>query len=364
MNDIKKLELHDFHDSKSAKFTEFAGWNMPVSYGSSINEHIHTRSYCSLFDVSHMGEIRVTGRDSTDFLDFVLTNSVSNVKNGKAVYSPICNKDGGTVDDLIAYKISELDYLLCVNASNVAKDYKHLLNYTNSFNCSVENVSDAYGQLAVQGPLSEVILSKIINKDLSNLAKMTFCDVEAPYGKALIARTGYTGEDGFEIYFPVQNSLEWASSFDKLEESERVQWAGLAARDSLRLESRFPLYGHEISESISPLSANLNWCIKWNKKDFLGKSALLNEKQFGSMFNVLYYEVGDRRIPRDGAKIFFDGTKVGEVLSGGFSPTFEKPIGSMRIEREVLDKRDCDGWSVEVRKSKIPIKISTKFKRS
>ena len=355
MTELKRLDLHEFHKSKSAKFTGFAGWEMPVSYGSSLNEHIHTRTHCSLFDVSHMGEIRVTGKDASSYLDFILVNIVSTAEPGSAIYSPFCYENGGTIDDLIAYKKSDNDYLLCVNASNIAKDYDHFLEHLGSFDCKIENASDGYGQIAIQGPFSEMILSKIIDNDLSDLPKMSFREVESVYGEILVSRTGYTGEDGFEIYFHSSKAEKLANSFDQLKTNIDVKWAGLAARDTLRLEAGYPLYGNEISESISPLAAKLSWSVKWTKENFIGKNALIKEKNTGSRNVVLYYEVNDRRIPRGGAEVFFEDDKVGRVLSGGFSPTIKKPFGTFLVDASVADQKHKGGWEIDVRKSRIPV---------
>ena len=229
MTKSQKLNLHDFHKDKSAKFTEFAGWQMPVSYGSSVDEHLHTRSHCSLFDVSHMGEIIVQGADAGKFLDFILTNTISNIQSGQAIYSPFCDENGGTMDDIIAYKKSEEEYFLCVNASNTIKDFKHFSNYVKKFDCTVENVSTSFGQIALQGPLSEKVLSDIVKQDLSKMPKMSFLNNTFFPGNALIARTGYTGEDGFEIYCNVNDSILWANSFSEYEKKKNCK-VGRACR--------------------------------------------------------------------------------------------------------------------------------------
>lgn len=357
MTKSQKLNLHDFHKGKSAKFTEFAGWQMPVSYGSSVDEHLHTRSHCSLFDVSHMGEITVQGSDAGKFLDFVLTNTISNIEPGKAIYSPFCGEDGGTMDDVIAYKQSDEEYLLCVNASNITKDFNHFSTFVKNFDCTIENVSTSFCQIALQGPLSEKILSEIVKQDLSKMPKMSFFNNTSFPGHALIARSGYTGEDGFEIYCNANDSILWANSFNEYENKNVVRWAGLAARDSLRLEAGYPLYGHEISDSISPLQAGLSWAVKW-KKEFVGKSSLLAEKEKGLSGKVCYYEVEDRRIPRDGATIYFDGSVAGRVLSGGYSPVLKKPIGSAWVATEFLGDQESSSWESEARERRVSISLS------
>ena len=206
---------------------------------------------------------------------------------------------------------------MCVNASNIAKDYDHFLEHLGSFDCKIENASDGYGQIAIQGPFSEMILSKIIDNDLSDLPKMSFREVESVYGEILVSRTGYTGEDGFEIYFHSSKAEKLANSFDQLKTNIDVKWAGLAARDTLRLEAGYPLYGNEISELISPLAAKLSWSVKWTKENFIGKNELIKEKiQEVEMY--LYYEVNDRRIPRGGAEVFLRMIRLVEFCQGGF----------------------------------------------
>ena len=355
MTKINNLYLHEFHLENSARLTEFAGWEMPVSYGSAVEEHLHARHYATLFDVSHMGEIKVYGNGATDFLDYVLTNSVSDVVVGKAIYSPFCYADGGTVDDLIVYKKSNTDYLLCVNASNIKKDYDHFDIYADRFGCKLENVSSLYGQLAIQGPSSQKILSNVIQQDLSNLKKMSFIEGDFEFGTALISRTGYTGEDGFEIYCAHENLDLWAHAFNEFEPGSEIRWGGLAARDSLRLEAGFPLYGHELSESISPVQAGLSWAIKWNKGDFIGRDSLALEKESGDPGRVFFYDAADRRIPREGAKIFLEESIFGKVLSGGFSPLLKKPIGSAWISSEKVKNITDSSWTAEVRSSRVPI---------
>ena len=355
MTKINNLYLHEFHLKNSARLTEFAGWNMPVSYGSSVEEHLHTRHKATLFDVSHMGEIRVFGNGATDFLDYILTNSVGNVDEGKAIYSPFCYADGGTVDDLIVYKKSNTDYLLCVNASNIKQDFDHFSMFIDRFGCKLENLSSFYGQIAIQGPLSQKILSNVIQQDLSNLKKMAFVEGDFEFGSALISRTGYTGEDGFEIYCAQENLVLWAHAFMEFEHDQDIRWGGLAARDTLRLEAGFPLYGHEISKSISPVQAGLSWAIKWNKGDFIGRDCLVIEKESGEPGRVLFYGVLDRRIPREGARIFYEGNVCGKVLSGGYSPLSKKPIGSAWISAEKAKNTNDLHWTAEVRLSRIPI---------
>ena len=239
MPEDKNLTLHNHHLAKGAKFTSFAGWNMPVSYGSALNEHMAVRESVGLFDVSHMGEIEVNGPDSEAFLNYALTNDLRKCKVGQSQYSILCNEDGGTLDDLIIYRREEERFFLCVNASNVESDYKVLVDRSSPYDCNVTDLSPQYGQLALQGPSSASIFSKLIGEDMSQLKKMHFLEGNWMGSASIIARTGYTGEDGFEIYCLVDELEKWVVAFDQIQ----VPWIGLAARDSLRLEAGFPSTG-------------------------------------------------------------------------------------------------------------------------
>ncbi len=354
---MKTLPLNDFHESKSAKFVPFAGWNMPISYGSSLDEHNATRNGASLFDVSHMGEIEVSGKNALDFLSFVLTADLSKLNHGTAVYSPICNESGGTVDDLIVYRKTDEHFILCVNAVNIEKDFDHLLYYSKNFDCEINNSSDKYGQLAIQGPKSEPIMEKIFGSEVSKLNKMECLELPFESDYLLVARTGYTGEDGFEIYCKTSALKELAEIFEEFWSNELLVWAGLAARDSLRLEAGFPLYGYELSEIYSPVQAGLSWSVGWNKENFLGKNALIEERKGGFPGRIMYYEVQNRRIPRSGSPIISDGEKVGKVLSGGFSPSGGVPIGSAWIKKTAWEKRKEKEFMAEVRGQSIPIEF-------
>ena len=239
---MKTLKLNSFHRSRGAKFAPFAGWSMPVSYGSAIEEHLATRKSVMLFDVSHMGEIEVVGRGAASFLSFVLSNNVY-CPTGKAFYSLICDSNGGTVDDVIVYRRSDENFLLCVNASNVMRDFEHLVWYSNSYDCKVVDRSSEFGQLAVQGPGSPELLYSLFGKGISEIRRMSFAVLVYEGHEILVARTGYTGEDGFELYCSQAFLPSLAFSLERLFPENSHAWAGLAARDSLRLEAGFPLYG-------------------------------------------------------------------------------------------------------------------------
>ena len=362
MNKIKRLPLHEFHLENSAKMTSFAGWEMPVSYGSSVKEHLNVREEIGFFDVSHMGEIVVTGPQSLEFLNFVTTNDLVKVSDGQAIYSLMCNERGGVIDDLIIYRVSSTEFFICVNASNTLIDLSHLNELCGSFDCSVYDVSSGYGLIAVQGPNSEKFLEASFNEDFANIKRMHFSKMNFWEKECIAARTGYTGEDGFEIFLPV----EIMEKFVRLLSSsiyENNCWVGLAARDSLRLEAGFPLHGHEISQDISPLQARLNWAVSMDKGDFVGKQFLEKQKVSNDYSKVFHYEVKDRRIPRQGDSVVCGNKHAGIVLSGGYSPLIEAPIGTALVEKGFLENLFKEKWYAEVRGNFLPVKFSKPVKK-
>lgn len=354
----KQLILHDFHKARSAKFTNFAGWEMPVSYGSSVAEHMSVREQVGIFDVSHMGEFLVCGPEALAFLEYVLTNDISKIVNGQAVYSLMCNLGGGVLDDLIVYRISHDKFFLCVNASNIDRDYSHLIKHAKSFNCSVEDKSSNYGLLAIQGPESKNLLKDILGDEYPKLEKMHFQEFSFAKKQAICARTGYTGEDGFEIFLPIEVLHDFANEVSSNLNPYKASWIGLAARDSLRLEAGFSLHGHEITENISPLEAGLMWAVSKEQKDFIGRDALIALKSKNLYGRVFNYIVKDRRIPRDNSKIYLEDSEAGVVLSGGYSPLISAPIGTAYINNGFVDKKERLEWFADVRGKAVPIKFS------
>lgn len=352
MPNLKRTPLNEFHRRHCARFVDFFGWEMPVQYGSIIEEHLAVRGKAGLFDVSHMGEIWVRGRKAEVFLDFVMSNDIAGLKVGRALYTLMCYGDGGVVDDLLVYRLGDDEFLLCVNASNTEVDFNWLKSNQAGYECSIEDVSDRYGQLALQGPKAEGILRKLI-EDVDRLKRFEFCDAVIDGVDVIVSRTGYTGEDGFELYCPWSGTEKIAELIFEKGKAEGLVLAGLGARDGLRLEAGYPLYGHEISERISPLEAHLDFVVKLDKRrDFIGKEALLMQKKQGLEREVVFFKLDDRRIARSKNKVFEEGKCIGEVVSGAFSPSLNQPIGSAMVNCPHSGKLE-----VEIRRNRIPLLI-------
>lgn len=329
---MKKTPLYDKHRELGGKMVEFHDWLLPVQYSGIIEEHNRVRNAAGLFDVSHMGEITVEGPDATDFVQKMITNDISKTKDFRIVYSPMCYPDGGTVDDILVYKYSPSFYLLVVNASNTDKDYEWLMKNKEG-RVEIKNVSGYYAQLALQGPEAEKILQKLVNARLGDMKFFDFIpEAEICGYSAIVSRSGYTGEDGFEIYV---NSEFAPVLWDKLLDAGREHGlvpAGLGARDTLRLEAALPLYGQELSENISPLEAGLDRFVKTDKNDFTGKKALVEKKAAGLKRRLAGFEMIDRGVPRTGYDIQVKGERIGFVTSGSFSPTLGKNLGMALVD--------------------------------
>lgn len=345
VSNIKKTPLYGFHLTHGAKMVSFAGWEMPVQYSGIIEEHNAVRSSVGLFDVSHMGEALVQGPEALEYLQHLMTNDISKLEPGKALYSLMCYENGGVVDDLLVYCMAPDRYLLCLNAGNTDKDVEWLKSHESNFRCTVKNVSDEYGQLALQGPDSCRVLSQWV-EGIDSIERFSFRETEIACTKVILSRTGYTGEDGFEIYCAWEDTEKLAQALVKV---EGVKLAGLGARDSLRLEAGYSLYGHEISAEISPLEAGLGFAVKLKKQsDFIGKEALQKQKDIGFSRKILFFKLEGRRIARQGAGVFHGDRQVGEVVSGTFSPTINQPIGS-------LISNQYEELCVDIRGVKIPL---------
>ena len=305
---------------------DFGGWDMPVQYSGILEEHHAVRRAVGLFDVSHMGEIEVHGPEALALVQFVTTNDASKLKAGQIQYSGLLYPHGGFVDDILVHKVADDHYFLCVNASNQDKDYEHIRG-ANSRNAAVEFASGRYAQIAVQGPQSVKTLQKLTSANLAAIRYYSFLDGKVGGHTARIARTGYTGEDGFEIYVAPGAAAEiWASLLAAGEEYG-IKPCGLGARNTLRLEAAMALYGHEIDASITPLEAGLAWIAKLDKGDFNGRAVLRKQQAEGVSRKLMGFEMRGRGIARDGYQVLVEGRPTGWVTSGGPSPTLNKNIG-------------------------------------
>lgn len=333
MSELKRTPLRDFHAAHGARLVDFAGWEMPVQYRSILEEHKAVRRAAGLFDVSHMGEVDVRGPDAARFLDRLVTNDVAKLFPGRVLYSPMCLPSGGVVDDLLVYMRAPNDYFLCVNASNVAKDVAWMREQAAGFDVAINDRSDDYGLLAIQGPRAAEIVQSLTGAKLGVVKYYHFTEGTVAGVHCLISRTGYTGEDGFELYHAAGDSVALAEALLSAGAPHGLELAGLGARDSLRLEAGYPLYGHELSAAISPLAAGLGWTVKFDKSgDFNGRAALLSEKQGGLAQKVVFFKTGDRRIVRaDSPVLDASGATIGRVLSGTLSPMLNEAIGSALV---------------------------------
>jgi len=353
---LKRTKLYDMHVKYGGKLIDFGGWELPVQYEGILKEHHMVRQKAGLFDVSHMGEIEIKGQKAEDFIQFMVTNDVKVIKDHQVQYNIMCYPDGGVVDDLIVYRYSPDYYLLVVNASNTDKDFDWIKqNALNAFaDLSIENVSDQYSQLALQGPKAQEILQKICNIDLNDLKYFWFEPSVSVAGvDCIVSRTGYTGEDGFEIYMKEQAPLVWEAILKA--GGEDVAPIGLGARDTLRFEAKLPLYGQEIDKDINPLEAGLGYFVKLNKEDFIGKDALLAHKEAGDGRVTVQFEMVGKGIPRSHYHVEKNGVNIGWVTTGAFAPTLNKNIGLALIDSKFNENEG--EFDIIIRDKKIPARI-------
>lgn len=311
----KKTCLYERHIALGAKMVSFGGFEMPIQYTDIADEHRAVREACGVFDVSHMGEILVSGAEAEAYVQHIFTNDVANAPVGKIYYGMMLHENGGTVDDLLVYKLAEGEgFLLVVNAANIDKDFEWLCAQAKAFpGAKVENLSEQYGQIAVQGPKAEWVTENVLNLPCSELAFYTFKTIEAEGETLIVSRTGYTGEDGFEIYgSPAYIQAAW----DKLIQSKEAKPCALGCRDTLRFEVGLPLYGDELSDEITPLEAGLGMFVKLDKADFIGKAALVKQKEEGLRRKIVGIELTGRAIPRHGYEVVCDEKVIGEVTTG------------------------------------------------
>lgn len=337
---LRRTQLYQYH-KEYGRLVEFAGFEMPVWFEGIIPEHNAVRNAVGIFDTSHMGRMRAEGPDAESFLNYVVTNNVSTLEPGRGLYTVMCNERGGIVDDLIVYKLTPERFFVVYNASNREKDFKWFQRRSQSFDVALRDVSDEVAMIAVQGPRAEETLERISSRPLGDVERFQIVELKIDGVEAMAARTGYTGEDGFELFVSdatperPDNALGVWSSLLEAGEDLSIKPCGLGARDSLRLEAGFCLYGNDIDEEINPLEARLRWVVKFKKPgDFIGREALLRIREEG----VKRFRVGimmeERRIPRRGYEIWDGDEKIGMVTSGGFSPTLGVGIAMGYVPRE------------------------------
>lgn len=332
---LKRTALFEHYAAYGGKTIDFGGWDLPVQFSGIKAEHEAVRTKAGLFDVSHMGEVLVTGEKALAYLQKMMTNDLAKLKIGQAQYTVMCNDDGGTIDDLLIYKRAEDNYLLVVNASNVEKDVEWLKKHAPA-DLVIEDCSASYGLLALQGPLAETILQGLTTEPLSALKFFRFKENINICGQnVLVSRTGYTGEDGFELYAAPEAIVVLWQAILKAGAPDGLVPVGLGARDTLRFEAGLPLYGQELSSEISPLEAGLGFVVKLKKaENFIGKEALVKQKEIGVPRTLVGLEMIDKGIPRTGYKVFLDAEEIGEVTTGTQSPTLGKNIGFALLKTE------------------------------
>jgi aminomethyltransferase len=333
MENCKKTALFNAHESCGGKVIDFAGWALPVQYEGIIPEHEAVRNAAGIFDVSHMGEVEVKGPQAMDFVQNLVTNDISTLVDNQVMYALMCYPDGGVVDDLLVYKFNNEYFYLVINASNVDKDYQWMLDNKNNYNVELKNLSDEISEVALQGPKAQEILQRLTDTNLDGI-KFFYCNREVMVGgiKCLVSRTGYTGEDGFEIY---SSNKDIAAVWSKLLEVGKelgLKPCGLGCRDTLRFEATLPLYGNEIAKDITPLEAGLGMFVKLNKQNFIGKDALAKQKEEGLKRKTVGFELIDKGIPRHGYEVMADGKVIGVVTTGYMAPTVKKSIGLALID--------------------------------
>ncbi len=328
---MKRTPLYEEHVRLGAKMIEFAGWEMPLYYTSIVREVEAVRHNAGIFDLSHMGEIVVSGPAALDLIQYMTTNDASKLDVGRAQYTLMCDPAGGIIDDLIVYRLDREDYMLVVNASNTDKDYAWIEDH-NDFGAHSENLSDEIGIVSIQGPRSQGILQEIVDFDLGTLRRFGVVQAAIGEAEAWIARTGYTGEDGFEIYCHTSDCADiWLRAMHA-GRPFGMEPCGLGARDVLRLEAAYPLYGNELTLQTTPVDARLLWVVQLGKGEFLGREAIIRAKELGPQKLLAGLTTEQRCIPRHNQQVIVDGTLIGHITSGTFSPTLGRAIALAYLE--------------------------------
>lgn len=345
----KKTPLNSCHTDLNAKIVDFKGWEMPVFYTNIIDEHTATRTKAGLFDICHMGEFTVEGKNALKFLERVMTNNISRLKIKQALYTCMCYENGCVVDDLFVYRIGEDEYMLVVNASNVEKDFEWL-NKNKIEDVKIIDISEKTAKIDIQGPLAEKILQKLTDFDLSEIKRFDYKNVEISGANVMCSRSGYTGERGFELFFDKEYAEKIWNEIMESGKDFGLKPIGLGARDTLRIEACYSLYGHEINEDVTPTEAGLKFVVKMDK-DFIGKEALQKDGER----KLVCFKLKERGIPRENYDILKNGEKIGFVTSGTFSPTFKVGLGMALVKNG--DIKVNDEIEIEIRERKLKASI-------
>jgi len=358
-SNLAKTPLFDEHIALGGKMVPFAGFDMPVQYPAGALKEYHAvrDGGAGLFDISHMGQVRITGVGSLKYLQYVTTNDVSKLTNGQVQYSALLNEYGTFIDDITTYKISDSEYYLCINAANRHKDAAHLQEEATNFDVAVADESDDTTLLALQGAKAQSMLQPLVDTDLESIGYYRFAQIHVNGVAAIISRTGYTGEDGFEVYIPNDSAVEvWRQLL-----AGGAVPIGLAARDMLRTEMGYALYGHEISDTVTPVEARLMWITKLDKGDFIGRDAVKTRKAEGPQKRLIALKLSERGIPREHYKVYVDGAESGEITSGMHSPM----AGGVALAYVKPEHAESGALSVEIRNKHIPAeRTTTPFVRS
>ncbi len=355
---MSKTPLYETHLKLGAKIIEFGGWLMPVQYTNVIDEHITTRTKAGLFDISHMGEFFISGSDAFNLIQKIITNDLNKISENKALYTTMCYDNGTTVDDLFVYCYNNNKYMLVVNAANIEKDLEWIKKHASGLDVDIKDKTNEIAKIDIQGPKSEEILQKITDCKLSEIKRFHSTETELNKINATISRTGYTAEDGFEIYFSYKKAEELWKKFLEIGKPFGLKPVGLGARDTLRIEACYCLYGHELTKNITPIEADIGFVVKTDKKDFIGKEALKEQKENGTERTMVAFEMIDNGIPRNPYEVKKDNKKIGFVTSGTFSPTFKKGIGLALIKKQYAkEKNEID---INIREKSYKAKIVKK----
>ena len=354
---MNRTVLYNEHLNLKGKIVDFAGWELPVLYSSIIDEHTACRTCAALFDVSHMGEITVKGKDAEAFLRSVIPTSLDRIENNRCMYSCLCNEQGGIIDDIFVYRIDADDFLLVVNASTIDKDFRWLSSHR-SGDVEIENISDSIAKIDLQGPISLQILNQVIaDEKISSLERFDFIYSTYHSHPVIISHSGYTGETGYELYIDSKGAADlWRELLEKGKNFGIVP-AGLGARDTLRLESCYSLYGHELSDTVTPIEAGIGWIVN-SKDDYIAKDILVKQKKSGAPREIIALELIDKGIPREHFVVRKNGLEIGQTTSGGYSPTFKKGIALAMVKNG--EAKIGDEVEIVIREKGIKAKVVKK----